>query len=221
MAKMAWLTPDDDETMSTDCFAVYIPNLEQFRAAFRGTLLLLEQAKNWEQYGDMTPEDAAAYWMTANSQTFNMTPCAGYDMIPVGTIIMGAWSSAPDGYLLCDGGIYDPETYPDLYSAIGDVFGLSGDMPLLPDMRDNFPAGAGDSYALADSGGSAEITLTEAQMPEHEHTNQPMNLRGRGTGSALTWTYQSGDVGVTGLSGGDEPHENRPPFLALNFAIKT
>jgi microcystin-dependent protein len=219
MSKHAWLTPDEPESMAFTCVKVYYPETDAFRAALRGALLLLEKADNWEQLGDMTPDDAAQYWQTANNLSMGFDSCSEGGDVP-GTIIWGGWSNAPSGYLLCDGSALDTTEYADLFGAIGYTFGGSGDSFNIPDMRDYFAAGAGSTYALGDSGGSDTHTLTVDEMPSHDHTTQPMDLRGRATGSLLSWTYQQGDQGVTGNTGGGMPHENRPPFLALNAAIK-
>lgn len=66
---------------------------------------------------------------------------------PVGGIIMwsGAISAIPAGWHLCDG--------------------TSG----TPDLRDRFVVGAGTTYAVGASGGSASTTLVEANLPAHTH----------------------------------------------------
>lgn len=40
-----------------------------------------------------------------------------------------------------------------------------------PDLRDRFIVGAGLSYGVGDTGGSATVTLTTDQMPSHTHGN--------------------------------------------------
>jgi microcystin-dependent protein len=39
----------------------------------------------------------------------------------------------------------------------------------VPDLRDQFPVGAGASYALAGKGGAAAIALSVDQLPSHNH----------------------------------------------------
>jgi hypothetical protein len=43
---------------------------------------------------------------------------------PVGSILMFGGSSAPDGWLLCDGSEISRSTYSDLFTAIGETFGI-------------------------------------------------------------------------------------------------
>lgn len=139
---------------------------------------------------------------------------------PTGGIIM--WSGAiidiPGGWLLCDG--------------------TNG----TPDLRDRFVVGAGATYSVDDTGGSASVTLTEAQLPAHSHTGTT-NTTGsheHGAGNALVvqsgagaWarapngltpnTDSAGQHSHTlniNNTGGGEAHENRPPYFALAFIMK-
>jgi microcystin-dependent protein len=65
--------------------------------------------------------------------------------VPIGSILPFAGSSLPIGYLLCDGAEILRSKYPDLYSVIGNTYGIG---PLqgtgtfrLPDLRGRFPLG--------------------------------------------------------------------------------
>ena len=68
--------------------------------------------------------------------------------LPLGSIVLwsGSAASIPSGWALCDGG--------------------SG----TPDLRDRFVVGAALSYNPGDTGGSASVALTAAQMPSHAHS---------------------------------------------------
>ena len=64
--------------------------------------------------------------------------------VPVGTIEYFAMSAPPPGYLMADGTAVGRETYPDLFAAIGTVFG-EGDGETtfnLPDLIDRFAQGS-------------------------------------------------------------------------------
>ena len=63
-----------------------------------------------------------------------------------GDDVVRGGNAIPTGYALCDGG--------------------NG----TPDLRDRFVVGAGTTYAVADTGGAASVTLTEAEIPAHTHT---------------------------------------------------
>ena len=46
---------------------------------------------------------------------------SGAGLIPVGTIIWFAKSTAPAGYLVCDGSSFSSSTYPALYAVLGET----------------------------------------------------------------------------------------------------
>ncbi|NRB43019.1 MAG: tail fiber protein [Pseudomonadales bacterium] len=79
--------------------------------------------------------------------------------MPVGGIIMWSGSEVPEGWALCNG--------------------QNGH----PNLLDRFIVGAGSKYAIGAQGGKDEITLTENQMPSHNHggTTGSENLQ-RGNG---------------------------------------
>lgn len=43
--------------------------------------------------------------------------------LPVGTYVIGAWTTAPVGYVLANGATVPREQYPALFEAIGTTFG--------------------------------------------------------------------------------------------------
>ena len=108
--------------------------------------------------------------------------------ISAGTIIPYGGSSAPTGFLLCDGSAVSRTTYSTLFGVIGTTFG-SGDGSTtfnLPDLRGRVVAGkdnmggtaAGrltnstmspDGTTLGATGGEQTHTLMTAEMPAHSH----------------------------------------------------
>lgn len=68
--------------------------------------------------------------------------------VPTGVIALwsGSTASIPSGWVICDG--------------------LNG----TPDLRDRFIVGAGNSYAVAATGGSNTVTLSTNNLPGHTHT---------------------------------------------------
>lgn len=78
---------------------------------------------------------------------------------------------APQTWIKCDGSELSRTKYAELFSRIGTTFG-SGDGSTtfnLPDVQGRFLIGAGGDYEVGDTGGTEEETLTEAQIPEHDH----------------------------------------------------
>ena len=58
---------------------------------------------------------------------------------PVGTVIMYYGTTAPDGYLACDGSSFSPTDYPKLRAVLGSA--------ITPDLRGHFVRGLGGSAA--------------------------------------------------------------------------
>lgn len=142
------------------------------------------------------------------------------ELVPPGVICMWSGSSVsiPEGWALCDG--------------------ENG----TPDMRGRFVVGAGGSYDPGDTGGANSVQLTEAQMPSHSHSGST-NTTGshshsitRVTGSVSSGNYSlSGSAGAlsysgsagnhshsitTNTKGGNQSHENRPPYYALAYIMR-
>lgn len=81
--------------------------------------------------------------------------------------------------------------------------------------------GAGLSYSLKAIGGEAKHRLTIAEMPSHNHrTGETINnpLSSSGDWGLAGSGYHTGYY--TTYTGGDQPHENRPPFYAVYYIIK-
>ena len=118
--------------------------------------------------------------------------------VPSGVIVMwsGAANNIPSGWVLCNG--------------------QNG----TPDLRDRFIVGAGSSYSVGATGGSNQVTLTEGQMPSHNHSYG--SAREAGNISFQPVPQWAGEVwsSFTNSTGGNQPHENRPPYYALCFIMK-
>src|SRR6056297_1078224 len=74
-------------------------------------------------------------------------------LVPVGFIGPFAGTTAPQGWLFCNGQTVTRVAYPELFSAIGETFG-EGDGSTtfaVPDLRDRFALGA-NSIGSADAG---------------------------------------------------------------------
>lgn len=111
---------------------------------------------------------------------------AGAGAPPVGSGMEFYGTTAPSGYLLCDGTAVSRTTYAALFAVISTVYG-SGDGSTtfnLPDRRQRFGLGkaaAGTGSTLGGTGGSIDHTHS---VPAHYH--------GMGTGADLNITA-SGD----------------------------
>lgn len=91
---------------------------------------------------------------------------------PAGIVMPFAGSTAPHGYLLCDGSAVSRTDYADLFTAIGTTYG-SGDGSTtfnVPDLSGRVVLGVSQSHALGTTGGEATHVLTEQELPAHSHT---------------------------------------------------
>lgn len=90
--------------------------------------------------------------------------------VPPGSILPYGGRTAPEGWVLCDGAVYDgtlPE-FAALFDAIGTAFGGSGNMFQVPDLRGQFlrglDAGAGvDPDFASRTGGEGESRIGSTQ----------------------------------------------------------
>lgn len=110
---------------------------------------------------------------------------------PVGSGMQYFGSTAPEGYLLCDGSAVSRTTYATLYSIIGSAYG-SGDGSTtfnLPDLRGRVSVGRNASNTkfdvLGEKGGEETHILTTAELPSHNHDVNPAGFNTTSTGSHL------------------------------------
>jgi len=91
---------------------------------------------------------------------------------PVGSILTYAGSSAPAGWLLCDGSEVSQEAYPRLYAVLGSTYGSPTNPSnfVLPNLADRVPVGKSGENSLGNAGGNSSITLSDSQLPSHNHT---------------------------------------------------
>jgi microcystin-dependent protein len=120
---------------------------------------------------------------------------------PVGAVLDYGGATAPSGWLLCDGTIYDNATYPVLASILANAFNLpagpGGTQFRVPDFRDRTAIGASGTKARGSTGGSADSIV-----PAHTHV-----LAGTVAGSVSGGTHQHNtyirnNEGVYVLNGG-------------------
>jgi microcystin-dependent protein len=121
---------------------------------------------------------AFSYGMTPiNSPKGSAFQAVQETTISAGSIQMFAGSTAPNGWLICDGSTVSRKTYSDLFKAIGTTFGSgnSNDTFTLPDSRGRAPIGAGTGASLTartlgTALGAETATLATTNLPSHTHT---------------------------------------------------
>ena len=157
-------------------------------------------------------------------------------LVPVGTVVAYTGREPPEGWLVCNGQDITDATYAELRVVLGS--------DNVPDLRGTFVVGSNPDdaeYELLKSGGQASVTLSEPEMPV---PCMATTITGISTTwftrrwrlSTSRWARRSVPSGCWRLSlqipspastgiqitetGESTPHENRPPFVALNYIIK-
>jgi len=144
-------------------------------------------------------------------------------VVPAGSIIAWSGSSAPTGYLLCDGTAVSRTTYAALFAIAGTGYGVGDGSSTfnVPDFRDRLPLGKGtnnstlgtqtgsmsaSSVVTTSSGGSGGLTLT---------TISRNDTLGSGAKDTTQVAY------VTGVSQAAHTHTATIPTSVVNYIIKT
>jgi microcystin-dependent protein len=166
---------------------------------------------------------------------------SGVVSVITGSIQMWPTGTAPTGYLLCNGASVSTTTYAALFAVVGYTFGGSGGSFLLPNYTNRMPYGT----TIGATGGSADAIVVS-----HTHsTTDPGHFHAPPSGLSTPWLSNpfSGDGAIdssgttgpternaasgntqsktTGISinsaGSSGTNANLPPYLGINFIIKT
>ncbi len=153
----------------------------------------------------------------------------------VGEIRMFGGNFAPAGWMLCQGQILAIADYSTLFNLIGTTYGGDGQLTFgLPDLQGRVPVHQGtngpSTSVIGESGGAETVTIIDPQLASHTHGLPASDTAASGSspvgGIPAAWSAtQYGDT-VTGAmgaavqaAGGNQPHDNMVPFLAVNFII--
>jgi microcystin-dependent protein len=144
------------------------------------------------------------------------------------------------GWALCNGQLLPISQNTALFSILGVTYGGDGRTTFaLPNLQGRAPlhAGAGPGLTgreIGESAGEAEVTLLVSEMPSHRHSEKaettpashstPSGLRSLASANSAgvrIQTYGAAEdlAPMGGSVGGDQPHNNRQPYLGLNFQI--
>jgi len=143
-----------------------------------------------------------------------------------------SWNFAPKGWAFCNGQFLPINQNQALFSILGTTYGGNGQTTFaLPDFRGRVPVHVGDGLVQGQAGGQEFHTVTSSEMPAHNHPVSATAAAGTVNLPAGNYLANSNvspyrTVADTTLNaaevsnvGGSQPHENRQPFLVLNFII--
>ena len=163
------------------------------------------------------------------------------------TIYMVGYDWIPRGFEPCSGQLLSISQNQALYSLIGNIYGGDGIVTMgVPNLGGRVPVGRGQgpglsSYEIGDSGGLPKVMLQTNQLPAHDHdvklfsavgipdTDTPDNSSlAINSSGRLVYTdevekdtlvdFKQGTLSEENR-GQSIPHENRQPYLTVNFVI--
>ncbi|TFI51012.1 tail fiber protein [Mastigocladus laminosus UU774] len=110
--------------------------------------------------------------------TLNVVASPSFVM-PSGSMVDFAGTTAPSGWLLCNGNSYSTTQYPDLFAVIGYTYGNDNGNFRVPDTRTRVTRGLGTGLSLGQTGGQSTVTLNQNHLPSHSHfVNDPGHSHG-------------------------------------------
>ncbi len=161
----------------------------------------------------------------------------------VAEIRIFGFNFAPNGWAFCNGQLFPISQNTALFSLLGTTYGGDGKSTFaLPNLQGSAPLQPGQGpglslYDLGENGGETTVTLLQSEMPAHTHSplqastgagnlqspanavwgtaevlRQGVNLYAASDGNNMSFQALS-------MMGGDQPHNNMPPYLVLNFCI--
>ncbi|MGO9559131.1 MAG: phage tail protein [Acidimicrobiales bacterium] len=153
----------------------------------------------------------------------------------LGEIRLFSFSYAPEGWAMCNGQTLAINQNQALFALLGTTYGGNGTTNFnLPNLQGRSPAHTGGSaeYELGEEVGVESVTLTTSQIPSHSHlayassgaaqTASPGgNLWANNAHTAFSTAAPDTnfDPSAVATAGGSQPHENRSPYLVLNYCI--
>lgn len=163
----------------------------------------------------------------------------------IGEIRMFGGNFAPRGNAFCNGQIISIAQNTALFSLLGTTYGGNGQTTFaLPNLQSQAPMHFGQGPGLSprvlgEQGGVENVTLATTQIPSHNHQASGLAaVGGQGSPAGATWaTIVSGrnplplyapapanttmNAAALAQAGSNQPHNNMPPYLVINFIIAT
>ena len=149
---------------------------------------------------------------------------------------------APKGWALCDGQLMPISQNTALFSLLGTTYGGNGTSNFaLPNLQGCAPLQPGQGpglslYDLGETGGEQTVTLLQTDLASHSHNVGAATTGGLPSPANNVWAsglkghpgaYAASGSGTNvqmnpfamSIAGGNQPHNNMPPFLGLTFII--
>lgn len=148
-----------------------------------------------------------------------------------------SFNFAPKGWALCNGQTLPINQNQPLFALLGTTYGGNGQTTFaLPNLQGRVAVHMGQSHTLGERGGEEAHTVIQSEMPAHIHpatadvkpgdanTDNPGGAYPANTTGNPMYSGGSNNMvpmypQMVSTVGGSQPHENRQPYLALNFCI--
>jgi microcystin-dependent protein len=148
-----------------------------------------------------------------------------------------SFNFAPKGWAMCNGQTLPINQNQPIFALLGTTYGGNGQTTFaLPNLQGRVAMHMGQGHTLGERAGAEAHTVSMSEMPAHIHPAtadiragdntvfNPNNAYIADTGASAM--YSAGSNNMVAMSpqmitsiGGSQPHENRQPYLALNFCI--
>lgn len=152
-------------------------------------------------------------------------------------IQMFSFNFAPRGWAMCNGQLLPINQNQALFSLLGTNYGGDGRVNFaLPNLQGRVAMHMGTTHTLGEKGGQESHVVTAGEMPAHIHPAQadanagnansfnPLSAYPADTTPLLAYSSGSGNMvamspSMVSNAGGGQAHENRQPYLTINFCI--
>jgi microcystin-dependent protein len=151
----------------------------------------------------------------------------------LGEIRIVSFSFPPKGWAFCNGQTMSIQQNSALFAILGTTYGGNGVQTFaLPNLQGRIPYHVGNGLVLGETGGESAHTLNISELPAHNHVpvgskSDPSaavaagNLWARNNASPYAASPNNNPMNPQCVqpAGGNQPHNNLPPFLVLNFVV--
>jgi len=152
----------------------------------------------------------------------------------IAQLMLASFNFAPKGWAQANGQLMAINQNQALFALVGTTYGGNGIQTFaLPNLQGRTPVGVGNGINFGEVAGVESVTLLSVNVPPHTHT---FNASGAGAssprlaaGDMLAGQGSSNFVAASSLGsmsaatvstvGGSQPHENRQPYLVMNWCI--
>jgi microcystin-dependent protein len=148
----------------------------------------------------------------------------------LGELKLMSFNFPPKGWAMCNGQLLAINQNQALFSLLGTMYGGNGQTTFaLPDLRGRVPIHVGAGFNQGQAAGAEAQTVNIQQLPGHMHFVNASSSNGNGANPGTLAQASNGYSGASNLTtlqqstisnvGGSQPHENRQPYLVLNWCI--